>query len=339
MKAIIAVTLSILCFTTGLAQQASSEPDAVTIRVSSQFVLLDALVENKTGQTIGNLGAKDFLLTEDGVRQNISYFTHDQLPLSIVFLFDLTETVQPILEPLAEGASTILSHLKQQDEVSVMVFSSHTQLLQSFTTDRTLAAQAIEKASKMKSKEGTFIHEDVYEAVDQGMKSAIPDSRRVLLWLTDGTANFQNSLTQQTIGREAPAQLHNREEATSSLVHSGITIAALIDRSAKTDAFVAAMDINPFAFIAGGRIGDIHRYADITGGPTLSTTKKDVAIRLAELLDLLRQRYTLGYRPSNSRPAGTYCKLHLALDPLAHKERTELPKGGVLLRFKQGYYR
>jgi VWFA-related protein len=339
MKAIIAVVLSVVCFASGFAHQASSAPDAVTIRVSSQFVVLDALVENKTGPTIGNLEGKDFVLTEDGVRQNISYFTHDQLPLSIVFLFDLTETVQPILEPLAQGASTLLSHLKPEDEVSVMVFSSHTQLLQSFTTDRVLASQAIEKASKMKSKEGTFIHEDMYEAVDQGMKSAIPDSRRVLVWLTDGTANFENSLTQKTIGKEAPAQLHNREEATSSLVHSGITVAALIDRSAKTDAFVAAMDITPFAFLGGGRTGDIRTYADITGGPVLSTTKKEVAVRLAELIDQLRQRYTLGYKPSNSKPAGTYCKLHLALDPAAYKQRTGLPKGGVIVRTKQGYYR
>jgi hypothetical protein len=96
------------------------------IRVSTRFVVLDALVENKkTGQPIGSLKAKDFLLAEDGVPQNISYFTHDQLPLSVVFLFDLTETVQPVLEPLAEGAREILSHLKPQDEVSVMVFSSH----------------------------------------------------------------------------------------------------------------------------------------------------------------------------------------------------------------------
>ena len=74
------------------------------------------------------------------VPQNISYFAHDRLPLSVVFLFDLTETVQPILKPLAEGARNILSHLRPQDEVSVMVFSSHTELLKDFTTDRTLAA-------------------------------------------------------------------------------------------------------------------------------------------------------------------------------------------------------
>jgi glycerate kinase len=67
----------------------------------------------------------------------------------------------------------------------------------------------------MKSKEGTFIHEDMYEAIDQAMKSTVPESRRVLVWLTDGAANFENSLTQKTIGKQAPARLHTKEETTT----------------------------------------------------------------------------------------------------------------------------
>ena len=131
------------------------------------------------------------------------------------------------------GAYEMLGHLKPQDEVSIMKFSSHTELLQDFTTDRALASAAIEKASEMKSKEGTFIHEDMYEAIDQAMKSAVPESRRVLVWLTDGTANFVNSLTQKTIGKQAPARLHTKEETTTKLLHSGVVVAVLIDGSAK----------------------------------------------------------------------------------------------------------
>jgi hypothetical protein len=97
------------------------------IRVSSQFVVLDALVENrKTGNLVDNLEAKDFQVAEDGNPQRISYFSHDQLPLSVFFLFDLTDTVRPTSKPLAHGAYEMLGHLKPQDELSIMVFSSHT---------------------------------------------------------------------------------------------------------------------------------------------------------------------------------------------------------------------
>jgi VWFA-related protein len=317
----------------------SSNDTTPLMRVSSQLVLIDALVENeKTGSPVGNLEMKDFQVLEDGQPQNITYFSHDQLPLSVVFLFDLTDTVQPILKPLAQGAYQILKHLKPQDEVSVMVFSSHTQLLQGFTTDRALASAAIERASEMKSAQGTFIHEDMYEAIDQAGKSTVPDSRRVMVWLTDGTANFENSLTQKSIGQQAPARLHTKEEATTKLLHSGVVVAALIDRSARTDAFMALTDATPLSFIAGGRLGDINKYADATGGPVLKSSKKEITARLSELLDQLRERYTLGYKPSSSKAPGSFCKLEVNLTSVAYQQLGNSRKH-ILVRSRHGYYR
>jgi len=344
----IAIAILALCFlstASAFGQNNSPMPALSTdeapplMRVSSQLVLIDALVENeKTGDTVGNLAKQDFQVAEDGQPQTISYFSHDQLPLSVVFLFDLTETVQPTLKPLAEGAYQILQHLKPQDEVSIMVFSSHTELLQGFTTDRGLASAAIERASEMKSTEGTFIHEDMYEAIDQASKSTVPESRRVMVWLTDGTANFENSLTQKAIGQQAPAHLHTKEEATTKLLHSGVVVAALIDRSAKTDAFMAVTDISPLSFIAGGRIGDINKYADATGGPVLKSSKKEITARLSELLDQLRERYTLGYKPSTEKAPGSFCKLEVSLTSLAYQHGNSR-KRDILVRSRHGYYR
>jgi hypothetical protein len=171
------------------------------------------------------------------------------------------------------------------------------------------------------------------------MKSTVPESRRVLVWLTDGTANFENSLTQKTIGKQAPARLHTKEETTTKLLHPDVVVAVLIDRSAKTDAFMVTADANPFSFIAGGRIGDINKYADVTGGPVLKGDKQEVAARLSELIDRLRGRYALGYKPSPSKPAGSFCKLQVTLTSAAYQEQTYSRKSDLLVRSKRGYYR
>ena len=98
--------------------------------------------------------------------------------------------------------------------------------------DRELAAGflvtegLVKRASEMNSGEGTFIHEDMFEAVEQVLKSSPPQTRRVLVWLTDGTANLENSFTQKTIGKEAPARLHTKEESTMKLMQSGVVVAA-----------------------------------------------------------------------------------------------------------------
>jgi VWFA-related protein len=313
----------------------SSPDDVTTLKVSTQLVLLDASVATKkTGKAIGDLNLGDFALQEDGVAQPLTYLSQDRLPLSIVFMFDLTDTVQPVLKSLASGTREVLSHLKPEDEVAVMGFSSRTILLQDFTTDRLLATAAVTKAADMKDEDGTFIHEDMYEAIDQAFKSTIPQSRRILVWLTDGSANLQNGFTQKIIGRHSPERLHSREEATDKLARSGVVTSALIERSAGGEATIAM-----FYLVGGAHMGDINRYADMTGGPVLKTSKPEVAARLGELIDELRRRETLGYKPIRAKPAGTYCQLKLQLSPAFFSRHPEIKRNEVVIRTKRGYYR
>jgi len=315
-----------------LAQVDSPLDAAVTIHVSTNLVMLDVLVENKSGTPIDKLQSGDFLLSEDGIPQTITYFSQDRLPLSVVFLFDLTDTVRGALKPLAKGALQVLDHLKPEDEVAILVFSSHTEILQPFTTDRTRAAAAIANAAGMKTTDGTFIHESMYEAVEEAMRSTTPGSRRVMVWLTDGSANSQNATTQKMFGKGAPAVLHDQREATQALLHSGVVVSAMIETTAATD----MARVNPFMLIVGAHMGDIRRYAALTGGPVLDTSKDVVAARLATLLDQLRMRYTLGYKPSTTRPPGSFCKLDVRLSPHATIEG-DRKKLRILAR--QGYYR
>ncbi len=322
------------------AFQSSGANSSEVIRVSSRFVMIDALVENrKTRALIGDLREQDFQLSEDRVPQSITYVSRDQLPLSVVFLFDLTETVRSTLKPLTEGAREILAHLKPRDEAVIMVFTSHTTLLQDFTTDRSLAVEASGRAAAMSSSEGTFIHEDMYEALDQATKSTVADSRRVLLWLTDGTANVETSVAHKISGKEAAAYLHNRKEAMDKRLHSGIVVSGLIDRAAATDAFVIAANATPFGLVFGARLGDLKRYADATGGPVLNTGRQEIAARLALLIDQLHERYTVGYKPLGEKPEGTFCGLRLQLRDAAYAKHSEFKKNDIVVRAKSGYYR
>jgi len=303
-------------------------------------LLVDALVENqRTGKLIQGLEAADFQIAEDGAPQSITYFSQDQLPLSIVFLFDLTETVHPVLQKLAQGAALILGHLKPEDEVAVMVFSSHTEVLQGFTTRRISTEAAIERAAQMQTTEGTFIDEDMFESIDQALQSTAPESRRVLVWLTDGTANDENSFTQGTIGKEAPARLHSKSEATAKLLHSGVAAAAMIERSGLTDALLSAAQRDRGQVPGGARVGDIAHYADITGGPVLYSAGKSATGQLAQLLDDLRGRYTLGYKPANAEPDGKFCKLRVTLTPQTFERHPEWKKSEISVHAENGYYR
>jgi hypothetical protein len=89
--------------------------------------------------------------------------------------------------------------------------------------------------------------------------------------------------------------------------------------------------------VGGTYTGDVRRYADITGGPVLDAGSKDTASRLAALIDQLRDRYTLGYKPATIRPEGTFCKLKLQLQPEVFRARG-LKNRNVLVKTRRGYY-
>ena len=85
--------------------QTPQTPDDV-IKINTELVVVDAQVlAKKTGRIIGSLHREDFQLYEDGVKQELTFFSQDKLPLSIVLLFDLTDTVRPVLKPLARGGA------------------------------------------------------------------------------------------------------------------------------------------------------------------------------------------------------------------------------------------
>src|SRR5215510_3456539 len=130
------------------AQSAPAQTDLPTFRQTVNVEVVDAqVIHKKTGQPVTSLKREDFQVYEDKVLQQITSFSQDELPMSIVLLFDLTDSVRPVLKPLAAGAMEALEHLRPQDEVSVMVYAASVQVLQQATTDRALAAAAVAKAS------------------------------------------------------------------------------------------------------------------------------------------------------------------------------------------------
>ncbi|HEY2912126.1 MAG TPA: VWA domain-containing protein, partial [Candidatus Angelobacter sp.] len=147
------------------AQKQITQPQPPIFRLDVRVVQVDTQVLNKkTRHAVRALKKDDFEVFEDNIPQKISSFSQDTLPLSVVLLFDLTDSVRPVLSSLAEGALEALHHLKPEDEVTVMVYAASAQVLQEATTDRALAVAAIEKASRMESAEAAFFNEGIFQA-------------------------------------------------------------------------------------------------------------------------------------------------------------------------------
>src|SRR5207302_9876369 len=130
-----------------VANSQEKEPIDV-VKVNTDLVVFDAqVIDKKTKRVIGDLTKEDFELSDNGVRQQISYFSRDELPLSVLLLLDVSGSVRPILHQIRDGALNALARLKPEDQVAVMPFANTSRLAQDFTNDRKLVSRKIEEAT------------------------------------------------------------------------------------------------------------------------------------------------------------------------------------------------
>jgi len=318
-----------------LVQAQAPVRDDQPFRVDVRVVQVDAQVlDKKTRHVTPSLKQEDFLVLEDNVPQKITNFSQDKLPLSVVLLFDLTDSVRPVLRSLAEGALEALQHLKPEDRVTVMVYAAAAQVIQPATTDRTLAVAAIEKASRMESDEAAYFNEGIFQAAGE-LSQSDSSSRRVIIWLTDDVPNIPSE-------NEVPARYrrslngalpHTQKQALEELLRTGTVVCSLVKQSEES--------YNGEQRLMNKRVetmlhppGEVYKYASATGGQVIEFKKKELKDKLAALIDDLRMRYSLAYHPSESKPKGKYCAIKVKLTP-----ETQRSLGKVVVEARQGYYR
>jgi len=326
------------CGLTTLPQlQAQSSPAAEPVfRLDVREVVLDAQVLNKkTHHFVPELKLEDFQVYEDDQLQRLTAFSRDKLPLSVVILFDLTDSVRPVLKTLGEGAKEALQHLKPEDEVTVMVYAAATQVLQEATTDRALAVAAIEKASKMESDEAAYFNEGIFQAAGELAKGTNPSSRRVIIWLTDDVPNIPSEAELSPYRRRSlkGAMPHTQQEALQQLYHTGTVVCSLVKQSELSVDGEQRLRAHPAERMLHPP-GEVYKYAAATGGQVIEYKKKELKDKLAALIDDLRMRYNLVYHPSAQKAKGKFCTIKVKLAPEAKKTL-----GDVLVEARQGYYR
>ena len=317
-----AVILSLLLFAAPLRAQ-----DGIPVfHATTELVLVDVQVlHNRTRTPAPALQAKDLRVFEDGMEQEILQFSRDELPLSVVLLFDLSTTAHSVLKRMAEGARTALTRFKPEDEVAVMVYGPSARVVDGFSTDRGRTARAISQAAALREEGESYFNEAVYRAAIELRQASTPASRRVIVWLTDNDPN---------VPIHTANPVHTEIEAFRALHEEGVVVAPILLRDLKWLPLSLMMGLIEGPFEKSHPPGDARKYAELTGGQAMSLRGRNAGARLGELIDSLRARYTVGYRPAQSKPSGTFLKLRVELAPgssLRSKEWTVLAR--------QGYYR
>jgi Ca-activated chloride channel family protein len=291
--------------------KAQNKDSIDVLKVNTDLVIFDAqVVDKKTKRMIGDLSRDDFEIIDHGVKQQISYFSRDELPLSIILLLDVSRSVRPIIHEIRDGALNALQRLKPADEVAVMAFGTTYKLAQDFTSDRLLVSQTITSVTASENLgNGTFLGNALESAATHMRSAPLPGSRRVILVITDNIAVTSARETQSIV---------------DDLLDSGTVVYGLIVQAA----FGKAFKIMSFGQLSKG----VNDFVERTGGEIVTADKKAVDAKLADVIDHLRARYTIGFRPTDDRDDGKFRPVEIRITGA----RTEKERPVVLT--KRGYY-
>ena len=111
----------------------SADQDApVVFKSDVSLVRVDVQVIDTSNRAISNLRREDFELRESGQVREIVNFGRENLPLDLVLLLDVSGSMRPHVERIANAAHEALRVLGNEDRVAIMVFDRSTRVSMQF---------------------------------------------------------------------------------------------------------------------------------------------------------------------------------------------------------------
>ena len=295
-----------------LAAQTPPRPPGETpvFRSQAALVTVDVLVTHK-GRPVAGLAAEDFVVREEGVVRPVEAFAHDAAPLQVVLVLDVSGSMGRMLRSAAETGRQALEQLSPQDEVAVFFFARRARLVQEFSSDKRLAARALQEAAVESGLgAGTSLNDALLEAAGYLDKLPPFPGRRAVIVLTDnGGVHFRLP----------------DEEVIRAMSRVNAVVNAIVPENARPPRLPRGEDVNPDFTPA-----NIFRIAEATGGEVIRAG--DAGARLRDLAGRLRLRYSLLLRPSGG-PSGAFRNLSVSL---ARAARSRYP--GAEIRHRAGYF-
>jgi Ca-activated chloride channel family protein len=177
---------------------AGQHPNAPRYAVDVRAVALDVLVTDQNGRFVSGLRPNDFRVLEQGVRQELSFFTADRTPVTIVVLLDSSASVRSDMLSIQKAAHRFIKKLASGDRARIGFFHDQVVFGPRFTDDM---AEHSAMINQMRPQRSTHL----YDALTQSFERLERVSeRKALLVFSDG--EDQGSRTSMQGALEAARQ-------------------------------------------------------------------------------------------------------------------------------------
>ena len=168
------------CALTGPLQDPQKPAAEEPVRLSTSLVQVPAVVTDRSGKFVADLSRNDFTVSEDGKRQDISFFAAVKQPFNAVLVLDTSNSAQDRLKVIQNAAVDFSKQIRPGDRMMAISFDNEVRQLTDFSQDR----QELENAIRgTESGFGKLLYEAVARALQQ-LKNV--EGRRAVVLFSDG---------------------------------------------------------------------------------------------------------------------------------------------------------
>src|SRR3954469_25114700 len=108
-----------------LTSQSGEPQDRPTFKSSSELVVMHVSVRDRGGRYITGLPQDAFTVIDDGKPQTLQMFSADEVPASVGFLIDNSNSMRPNRERVVASSVAFAEHSLPQDEIFVLTFNEN----------------------------------------------------------------------------------------------------------------------------------------------------------------------------------------------------------------------
>ena len=287
------------------AQQPPAPPQT-PFRAGVDLVSLNVTVSDGTARYVTDLTAQDFNIFEDGVKQEVTFFNHTNLPIALALLIDTSASMEPKLPTAQEAAAGFARKLRTQDLAEIVDFDSRVVVLQGFTNAIPDLEQSIRKTSAGGS---TSLYNAIY--------IALKDLKKVVAKNVD------------EIRRQAIVVLSDGEDTSSLLPFEEV-----LDLAKRSETAIYSIGLRSNDTLSSSTKGFkeaefvLRQFSQETGGRSFFPNQaSDLTNVYGQIADELSSQYTVGYTSRNAKRDGSWRRVVV-----------RVTRPNLTARTKQGYF-
>jgi VWFA-related protein len=253
----------------------TKERDDEIIRVNTVLLNLPIIASDRDGRNIIGLTKEDFIVTQNGEKQPIEFFSDVEAPINVAIMVDTSGSTAPILGNIKKAARTFLRTLRPEDKAMIVSFDGQIKVLSELTSDQKNLKKAIDRLALVQM-EGTTMYDAIDEIINH--KFGAVKGRKAIILLTDGT-EFGDRIKKPELMRMLTE--------SETVIYPILFLFKLPGKDSPLESMLKHMP--EMAEATGGKL--------YYGGSDLQKAFQSIA-------DELKKQYLIGFYPQNSEAGG-----------------------------------